>query len=153
MTIAGRVHLFPSRTQQLSSLALMILGGRPPGKAGRCRFYKRDQFLLVSFSVSVICKSTVNYRVGLNQNQALKANRKIVVLSAILIILISCLMIWTCCFFCILCRNVSLHYSRYHLKTTLRGRVFDTLMFVLNSFLVAAYKLLYQGYIIVNGIF
>ena len=30
----------------------MILGGRPPGKAGRCRFYKRDQFLLVSFSVS-----------------------------------------------------------------------------------------------------
>jgi hypothetical protein len=62
-------------------------------------------------------------------------------------------MIWTCCFFCILCRNVSLHYSRYHLKTTLRGRVFDTLMFVLNSFFVAAYKLLYQGYIIVNGIF
>ena len=47
MTIAGRVHLFPSRTQQLSSLALMILGGRPPGKAGRCRFCKSRPFGLL----------------------------------------------------------------------------------------------------------
>ena len=30
--IAARVHLFPSRTQKLSSLALTILGGRLPGK-------------------------------------------------------------------------------------------------------------------------
>ena len=40
MTIARRIHLFPYRTQKLSSSALMILGGRPPGKAGRCRFIK-----------------------------------------------------------------------------------------------------------------
>ena len=30
--IAMRVHLFPSRTQKLSSFALTILGGRLPGK-------------------------------------------------------------------------------------------------------------------------
>ena len=39
MTIAGRTHLFPSRTQKLSSLAPMILGGKLPGKVGRCRFF------------------------------------------------------------------------------------------------------------------
>ena len=38
MTIAWRSHLFPSRTQKLSSIALMILGGRLPGKVGRCQF-------------------------------------------------------------------------------------------------------------------
>ena len=37
MTIAERTHLYPSRTQKLSSLALMILGGTLPGKVGRCR--------------------------------------------------------------------------------------------------------------------
>ena len=39
VTIARRPHLFPYRTQKLSSLALMILGGRPPGKARRCRLF------------------------------------------------------------------------------------------------------------------
>ena len=39
VTIARRIHLFPYRTQKLSSLALMILGGRPPGKVGRCRLF------------------------------------------------------------------------------------------------------------------
>ena len=39
--IARRIHLYPYRTQKLSSLALMILGGRPPGKVGRCRFSKK----------------------------------------------------------------------------------------------------------------
>ena len=39
MTIARRSHLFPSRTQKLSSLAPMILGGKLPGKVGRCRFF------------------------------------------------------------------------------------------------------------------
>ena len=37
--IARRIHLFPYRTQKLSSLALMILGGRLPGKVGRCRLF------------------------------------------------------------------------------------------------------------------
>ena len=32
--IAMRVHLFPSRTQKLSSFAPTILGGRLPGKIG-----------------------------------------------------------------------------------------------------------------------
>ena len=35
MLIAVRVHLFPSRTQKLSSLAPKILGGQLPGKIGR----------------------------------------------------------------------------------------------------------------------
>ena len=39
MAIARRSHLFPYRTQKLSSLALMILGGRLPGKVGRCRLF------------------------------------------------------------------------------------------------------------------
>ena len=39
MTIARRSHLYPYRTQKLSSLALMILGGRLPGKVGRCRLF------------------------------------------------------------------------------------------------------------------
>ena len=35
--IAARVHLFPFRTQKLSSLALKILGGKLPGKISRCQ--------------------------------------------------------------------------------------------------------------------
>ena len=41
VTIARRPHLFPSRTQQLSSLAPMILGGKLPGKVGRRPFFIR----------------------------------------------------------------------------------------------------------------
>ena len=33
--IAKRIHLFPFRTQKLSSLAAMVLGGRPPGRIAR----------------------------------------------------------------------------------------------------------------------
>ena len=35
VTIAKRIHLFPFRTQKLSSLALMVLGGQPPGRVRR----------------------------------------------------------------------------------------------------------------------
>ena len=35
--IATRVHPFPSRTRKLSSLVPTILGGRPPGKIGKCQ--------------------------------------------------------------------------------------------------------------------
>ena len=35
--IAARVHPFPYRTRKLSSLAPKILGGRLPGKIGRCQ--------------------------------------------------------------------------------------------------------------------
>ena len=38
--IAERSHLFPSRTQQLSSSAPRIPGGLLPGKLGRCRFFE-----------------------------------------------------------------------------------------------------------------
>ena len=35
VTIAERIHLFPFRTQKLSSLALMVLGAKAPGRVGR----------------------------------------------------------------------------------------------------------------------
>ena len=37
--IAKRIHLFPFRTQKLSSLALMVLGGQPPGRVRRSHVY------------------------------------------------------------------------------------------------------------------
>ena len=37
--IAMRVHLFPSRTQKLSSCAPTILGGRLPGKIGNANIF------------------------------------------------------------------------------------------------------------------
>ena len=44
--IAVRVHLFPYRTQKLSSLALKILGGQLPGKISR-----RQHFASIAQSV------------------------------------------------------------------------------------------------------
>ena len=38
--MAVRIHLFPSRTQKLSSLASTILGWRRPGKIDRRRHFK-----------------------------------------------------------------------------------------------------------------
>ena len=35
--MAKRSHPFPFRTRKLSSSALMVLGGRLPGRVGRCR--------------------------------------------------------------------------------------------------------------------
>ena len=40
VSIAMRVHPFPSRTRQLSSSVPKILGGQPPGKIGRRRHKK-----------------------------------------------------------------------------------------------------------------
>src|ERR1700710_2743314 len=37
--IAKGRHLFPFRTEQLSLSALMVLGGQPPGRVGRRRFF------------------------------------------------------------------------------------------------------------------
>ena len=51
--IAVRVHLFPSRTQKLSSHAPTILGGRLPGKIGNANIKKPD-FVQVSFLQSVL---------------------------------------------------------------------------------------------------
>ena len=44
--MAVRVHPFPSRTRQLSSLALKILGWKRPGKIRRCR-HKEKQWMFV----------------------------------------------------------------------------------------------------------
>ena len=38
----GGDHLYPSRTQKLSPSAPMVLGGKLPGRAGRCRFSNKD---------------------------------------------------------------------------------------------------------------
>src|ERR1700759_949757 len=37
--IAKGRHLFPFRTEQLSLSAPMVLGGQPPGRVGRRRFF------------------------------------------------------------------------------------------------------------------
>ena len=46
--MAGRIHLYPSRTQKLSSPAPKILGGRLPGKIGHCRFLNRSATVMVA---------------------------------------------------------------------------------------------------------
>ena len=70
VTIARRSHLFPSRTQKLSSLAPMILGGKLPGKVGRCRFFialMKDSLLTVFFlfcrnpAASLLSESMVSF--------------------------------------------------------------------------------------------
>src|ERR1700749_1442266 len=39
--IAKGRHLFPFRTEQLSLSAPMVLGGQPPGRVGRRRFFSQ----------------------------------------------------------------------------------------------------------------
>ena len=39
VTMAEGIHLFPYRTQKLSLLTPMVLGGRPPGRLGSCQTY------------------------------------------------------------------------------------------------------------------
>ena len=36
VTMARRIHLFPSRTQKLSFLAPIVVGGKLPARIGRC---------------------------------------------------------------------------------------------------------------------
>src|SRR3954462_2900577 len=38
--IAAGGHLFPFRTEKLSQLAPMVLGGQPPGRVGRRRLFR-----------------------------------------------------------------------------------------------------------------
>ena len=52
VSMAMRVHPFPSRTRQLSSSVPTILGGQPPGKIGRCRHKKEFDLRSSSFFVS-----------------------------------------------------------------------------------------------------
>ena len=39
MAIARRIHLFPCRTQKLSFLAPIVVGGKLPARIGRCRAF------------------------------------------------------------------------------------------------------------------
>ena len=55
--MAARVHLFPFRTQKLSSFASKILGGQLPGKIDRCRHNKTQQEH--SCWVSIFLRSSV----------------------------------------------------------------------------------------------
>ena len=48
--MAEGIHLFPYRTQKLSLLTPMVLGGRPPGRLGSCQT-NLTSILLVFFCV------------------------------------------------------------------------------------------------------
>ena len=47
VSLTWRVHLFPFRTQKLSSSVVTILGWRRPGKITRCQLYYADLAHLV----------------------------------------------------------------------------------------------------------
>ena len=71
-----RVHPFPSRTRQLSSLVPTILGWKRPGKIGRCQHKENSlDFGLGRFSLSsslfilpVPANSQLNYGAEVNEN-------------------------------------------------------------------------------------
>ena len=52
--MARRIHPFPSRTRKLSYAALKILGGKLPGKIGRCQ-HKKDHPFGWSFLLHCNC--------------------------------------------------------------------------------------------------
>ena len=62
--IAARVHLFPSRTQKLSSLAPTILGGRLPGKIGNANTKKSQAKAWLFFYIQVMLVATVHRTVA-----------------------------------------------------------------------------------------
>ena len=45
VTMAEGIHLFPYRTQKLSLLTPMVLGGRPPGRLGSCQTYFCEDYI------------------------------------------------------------------------------------------------------------
>lgn len=44
-----RVHLYPCRTQKLSSPMPMVLGPQGPGRVGRCRVIEKNRWLIYRF--------------------------------------------------------------------------------------------------------
>ena len=67
MTIAKRKHLYPCRTQKLRSLALMILGGRLPGKVERCRNKIRER--ISDFGIFLVSSvGRANFRLYIRRN-------------------------------------------------------------------------------------
>jgi hypothetical protein len=69
VAITERSHLFPFRTQKLSSPVLTILGWRRPGKIGRCRNFisggclERDSPL---FAFLMNCNSSIDLKQYIN---------------------------------------------------------------------------------------
>ena len=61
--MALRTHLFPYRTQKLSSIASMVLGGWPPGRVERCRIISFHLYLIYSSIAQLAEHLTVNQRV------------------------------------------------------------------------------------------
>ena len=61
-----RVHLFPYRTQKLSSVVPKILGWRRPGKIGRCQHkvkHPKGCFTIYSSIAQSVERMTVNHDV------------------------------------------------------------------------------------------
>ena len=70
-----RVHLFPSRTQQLSSLVPTILGWKRPGKIGRRQHKKNPLTSVRGFSFYLDIYVSCQYSVGqLNPLAVLREN-------------------------------------------------------------------------------
>ena len=57
-----RVHLFPSRTQQLSSLVPTILGWKRPGTIGRCQHKENTPYISTGCSLCVSIYYIVSVR-------------------------------------------------------------------------------------------
>ena len=57
-TIVGdfsvEAHLFPYRTQKLSSTAVTILIGKPVGKITHCQHFIKSQVIVLGFFVSIL---------------------------------------------------------------------------------------------------
>ena len=64
VAMAKGKHLFPSRTQQLSPSAPMVLGWTRPGRVGRCRLPKEERKDLSSFFVPLarLCRASVRIK-------------------------------------------------------------------------------------------
>ncbi len=64
VSMAVRVHPFPSRTRQLSSLALTILGWKRPGKISRCQHKRSDERILSSLLFILLRKQRLRHSRG-----------------------------------------------------------------------------------------
>src|SRR6185295_6288046 len=62
--IARGKHLFPFRTEPLSLSAPMVLGGQPPGRVGRRRFFYEKAARRAAFSISSVSASSCRCAAG-----------------------------------------------------------------------------------------
>ncbi len=65
VTIEKRIHLFPSRTQKLSSSSPIVLGSQGPGRVGRSQLEKNHRVYILWFF------SAINYIKDKKENSAL----------------------------------------------------------------------------------